>query len=369
MLVGDDRPEDVLAALESPGPVAVLDHRRPSIGSLLGEALPQAPDGTWLVALTSGSSAAPRAVCRTRASWQAGVAALADLTGVGPGSRVLVPGPLSSTLFLHAAWHARQVGAEPVLAALGTAEPWDVVHLVPHLLDRLLRAGDDLAGRTAVVAGAALPAGLARRASRRGLRVVSYYGAAELSFVAAGRGSGPLAPFPGVEVQVRAGMLWARSPYLCSGYLPLPAGRVPPVPGPLQCDGDGWATVGDRASLVPGGLLVHGRPGTAVQTGGATVHVADVEAVLRDAPGVADVAVVATPHPDLGEVVTAVVDAGEPGLTARRLRAWARPRLSAEQRPRRWLVVDALPRTAAGKVDRSAVQRLVARHEPPRATP
>lgn len=350
-VVGDADPQQVLAALEGPGPVAVLDHRRPVLATVRA-ALARVPQA-WLVAFTSGSTARPRGVWRTRESWSASVEPLARL-GVAPGSRVLVPGPLHSTLYLHAAWHARQVGARPVVGPLGT-EGWDVAHVVPRQLDRLLASATPLAGRTVVVAGAALPSGLAERAVRAGAHVVAYYGAAELSFVAVGVDGGPLRPFPGAQVVSRDGVLWVRSPYLAGGYL-LSDG----TPGPLRRE-DGWATVGDRGEVVDGTVVVRGRAGGAVQTGGVTVHVADVEAVLREAPGVLDVVVVGTPHPDLGEVVTAAVEAVDPAVTRPALRAWCAARLPAEHRPRRWLVTAALPRTAAGKADRAAVAERLAR--------
>jgi len=355
-VVSDDGPLRVLDALAGPGPVAVTDHRRP-VPAHLPAGLEHAPPGTWLVALTSGSTAAPRAVCRTAASWLAGVEPFARLTGTARGTRVLVPGPLSSTLFLHAAWHARQVGGRPLTEPLTTSRPWDVVHVVPHLLRRLLdEPGLDLSGRTAVVAGAALPPALAARARERGLRVVAYYGAAELSFVAAGEpaASGALPLFPRVVVRVRDGEVWVRSPYLALGYLPGSA------PGPMRRDSDGWVSVGDRGSVgADGRLTVLGRGNAVVQTGGATVLVADVEAALRQLPGVADAVVVGVPHPALGAVVAAVVEAGPGAPDLPGLRQAAAAALAAPQRPRRWLLVDALPRTPGGKVDRAATAALL----------
>jgi acyl-CoA synthetase (AMP-forming)/AMP-acid ligase II len=350
-VVTDDDPHGVLAALEGAGPVAVLDHRRPLLVPAVADALPHAPAGTWLVAATSGTTGTPRAVCRTRESWQAAVAAFAALTGASAQSRVLVPGPLASTLFLHAAWHAGQVGARLLLQPLGTSEPWDVAHVVPTQLQTLLTGTADLTGRTVVVAGAALPAPLAQAATARGLRVVTYYGAAELSFVAVGRGGDAMRPFPGVAVDERDGVLWVRSPYVCTGYL---AGSPP---GPLRREA-GWASVGDRGRVRDGAVEVHGRGDDCVQTGGATIHVADVEMALRDAPGVRDVVVVGTPHTVLGAVVTAVVEVGAPAPTRRGLRAHAAHRLPAQALPRRWVLVPSLPRTAAGKVDRVAAARL-----------
>ncbi|MGA7689492.1 MAG: AMP-binding protein [Jiangellales bacterium] len=366
--VSDKHALDVLRALDGPGPIAVLDHRRlPPDG--FADRLEHAPDGTWLVALTSGSTAAPRAVCRTRASWGASVEALATATGARAASRVLVPGPLSSTLFLHAAWHAAQVGATPIVEPLSTSRAWDAAHLVPRQLAELLGTGADLAGRTVVVAGAALPAPVAARAQARGVRVVAYYGAAELSFVALGTpdaDSASLPPFPGVEVVSRAGVLWVRSPLVATGYLPEESGDSDPT-GPLQRDVDGWASVGDRGRvLLDGSVVVVGRGGTAVQTGGATVDIAEVEAVLAEAPGVREVVVVGVAHADLGYLVGAVVERDSlDAASLHRLRTWARERLTPQALPRHWHLTTALPRTSGGKVDRAAARALLTTADPP----
>ena len=368
-LAFDDQPDDVLAAMDADQPVAVLDRRRHRSTSTLSAAVQAQPlpAGTWLVALTSGSEQHPRAVCRTRASWQASVDPFAALTATTHATRVLVPGPLSSTLFLYAAWHARQVGARPIIAPparpagarpspLGSDEPWDVVHLVPQqlrgLLDLAESGGPDLGGRTAVVAGAALSPTLHERARRHGLRVVTYYGAAELSFVAAGDGEA-LRAFPGVQVDLREGEVWALSPYVALDYVP--AGGAA---SPWRRDESGWSTVGDRGRLDDEGRLsIHGRGAAAVQTGGATVHVADVEHVLRSHPGVTDVVVTGIPHDVLGEVVAAAVETSS--ATVPGLRDWSRTTLPVPARPRRWALVPRLPRTPSGKVDRAAVGPLL----------
>ena len=92
------------------------------------------------------------------------------------------------------------------------------------------------------------------------------------------------------------GRCGSRSPFLCEGY--------DGPPGDLRRDPSGFATVGDRGTLVDGVLRVAGRGSEAVVTGGATVLVADVEAALR--PVVAGaLVVVGLPHPELGQVVAA----------------------------------------------------------------
>ncbi|TQS31110.1 AMP-binding protein [Microbispora sp. KK1-11] len=332
-----------------------------------------APDDLTWACFSSGSTGRPRAVVRSRASWTASFGHLDEMTGIGPGDVVLIPGPLVSSLYGFAAVHALAAGATAVVPGRwspgGLAE-WSrratAVHVVPHrlpaVLDALEAAGGPL--RTAVVGGAALDAAARTRAAAAGVRVVSYYGATELSFVAVDADGAGLRPFPGVEIDVRVppgqvlGEVWVRSPWLCEGYL---AGAT----GPLRQDDGGWMTVGDLAEPHrPGEVLrLRGRGDGAIQTGGATVVPEDVEEVLRKVPGVDDVVVVGTPHPYLGAVVTAVVE-GEDVVRAV-LEAAARAELDPAQRPRRWYAAASLPRTPTGKPARGLVAaRLVAGDDP-----
>lgn len=287
---------------------------------------------------TSGTSGAPRSVVRTTGSWVASFPVVAELAGLGGRSRVWVPGPLSATMNLFAAVHATVLGL-PLVGDLADATH---AHLTPTALARLLDGGAPLSGRTVVVAGDGLSAPLHDRAVAAGATVQHYYGASELSFVAWGRHAGDLRPFPGVDVEVRDGEIWVRTPYLCSRY----AGP----PGPLRVGPDGFATVGDRGVLTGPGLTVLGRPG-AVLVGGATVEPGDVESVLRGAAW-GEVVVVGVPHPSVGHVLAvALTERSDHGS----LRSLARDRLEGPRRPRLWFHVPTLPRTPAGKVDRETL--------------
>jgi long-chain acyl-CoA synthetase len=97
----------------------------------------------------------------------------------------------------------------------------------------------------------------------------------------------------------------------------------------------------------------------------------DVEAVLKRVPGVGDVVVVGSPHPRLGAVVTAVIEAGDTGDTGdvpapsrTALEAIARGGLDPAQRPRRWYALPALPRTPTGKPARGLVASRLADGDP-----
>lgn len=290
---------------------------------------------------TSGTAATPRWVVRSTGSWVSSFPAVTALTGLDAGSRVWVPGPLRATMNLYAAVHAAAASAPLVEDARDATH----THLTPGTLTRLLDDGAPLAGRTVVVAGDRLSVRLHDRAVAAGARVHHYYGAAELSFVAWGPHADDLSAFPGVRVAVRSGLIWVRSPYVCSGY-DGPA-------GPLQVADDGWATVGDHGELRDGRLTVLGRPST-IGVGGATVDTLDVERLLR-AHARGEVCVIGLPHPTLGRVPAVVLtDARDHD----RLRQVARAELADVARPRRWLHLEPLPLTPAGKVDRAGLLAL-----------
>jgi long-chain acyl-CoA synthetase len=354
-------PSAALAVLDPAWPQAMRDR---ALADLTQAAEAGSLTGADVAVFTSGSSGSPRAVVRSLASWGASLTPLSDVTGIhpvremapgaGPGL-VWVPGRLTSSLFLYGALHAAWCGMP---WAGGRPDGADAhratsAHLVPTQLVDALEARErrllpDL--RTVVVAGAPLPVLVRARAEQGGVRVVEYYGSAELSFVGWRDSAGPFQAFPGAEVRVGADqVLWARSPYLARSYL------RPESVGPWDRR-HGWHTVGDLARADGDGWWLLGRGDGAVTTGGHTVVVAEVEAVLREVAGVRDLVVLGLPHDRLGEVVTAVVVPETVSVAAlrRRLEVEAQA-LPAPARPRRWLRSARLPQLPSGKVDRHAV--------------
>jgi long-chain acyl-CoA synthetase len=304
------------------------------------------PAGAELALLTSGSSGpsgTPRVIARTSASWLASAAPLADVARLTAADRVAVTGPLHVSMHLYAVLHALWLGASVGDAIDGAT----TVHATPTRLARLL---DERAmPHTAIVAGAEMSPSLRSRAAARGIRLTEYYGAAELSFVLAGRGDG-LLPFPGVEVDLRPDAagdeLWARSPYLALGVL---------GGGMLRRDDDGFATVGDLAERHPdGSLRVLGRGDAAITTAGATVLAEPLEARIGALPGVDVAAVLGEPHELLGERIVAVVELA-PDADLTDVVAAARRELPADELPRRWLARP-VPRTDSGKVARGVLR-------------
>ncbi|AFU00823.1 class I adenylate-forming enzyme family protein [Nocardia brasiliensis] len=291
------------------------------------------PASAFLLVTTSGSTGRPRPLARTAASWYDSFPAFTAITGVTAADRVLLTGPLYATMHLFGALHALWLGAcvtdDPARAT--------VVHAVPAVLREVVGRAPAL--RTAIVAGIALDDGA--RAAAAGLELIEYYGSAEVSLVAARRVPEPLRLLDGVEAEIRAGLLYVRTPY-----------RVLGAPE--------WFGVGDLAELGPEReLTVRGRGESAINVGGTTVLAEDVERVLGAIDGVAAVAVIGAPHAVLGEIVTAAVQLdGDVGIGA--VRAHARRVLLKEAMPRRWVPLPALPRTASGKVARGELKDLLA---------
>jgi acyl-CoA synthetase (AMP-forming)/AMP-acid ligase II len=121
---------------------------------------------------------------------------------------------------------------------------------------------------------------------------------------------------------------------------------------------DGWLVTGDAGAWnAEGRLLVLDRRVDRIVTGGETIAPAEVEAVLRAHPAVADVCVVGLPSASWGhEVAAAVVLREGTSITLEELRTFAGATLSRIKLPRRLRVVEALPRTGSGKLLRRAVR-------------
>ncbi len=116
---------------------------------------------------------------------------------------------------------------------------------------------------------------------------------------------------------------------------------------------DGWLRTGDgfRRSA-DGALYISGRLDDVFISGGENIQPPEVETTLMRAPGVVDIAVTGTPHPEWGEVCTAFVVVENNVVTARLLDRFARDStdLSAFKRPRRYVFVEEVPRNVLGKI-------------------
>jgi fatty-acyl-CoA synthase len=124
----------------------------------------------------------------------------------------------------------------------------------------------------------------------------------------------------------------------------------------------GWFHSGDLVREDEDGFLyVVDRKKDMIISGGENIYCAEVENVLAAHPTVADVAVVGAPDERWGETPVAVVVAEDPAAppTLDELVEWCRSRLASYKKPTDLVVLDGLPRNAAGKVIKPALRELV----------
>jgi acyl-CoA synthetase (AMP-forming)/AMP-acid ligase II len=115
----------------------------------------------------------------------------------------------------------------------------------------------------------------------------------------------------------------------------------------------GWHRTGDLAVVDDEGYVtLVGRSKELYISGGENVYPAEVERVLEEHPDVAEAAVVGVPDPEWGERGLAYVVPAHPPLDTDALLAWASERLARYKLPREIVVVDELPRTASGKIQK-----------------
>lgn len=217
-----------------------------------------------------------------------------------------------------------------------------------------------------VCGGAPVPELLLRVYGARDVPFVQAYGLTETAPLALVLGRDDVAVRPGSaghrlmllsEVRVidnkgcpisdgRPGEICIRGPQVMAGYWKDKAATK------LAIDPDGWFHSGDIGHMDADGFVyIVDRSKDMVISGGENVYPAEVEAVLYDHPGIAEVTVIGTPHERWGEAVTAVVvvRSGQE-LTLEDLREFARVRLAGFKLPIRLELVSQLPRTPSGKV-------------------
>lgn len=127
-----------------------------------------------------------------------------------------------------------------------------------------------------------------------------------------------------------------------------------------------WSVPGDFASLDDDGIIhLLGRGSTCINTGGEKVWPDEVEAAIRSHPGVDDCVVVGVADPRWGQAVVAVVAQ----RSAVDLDAWVRSRMAGYKVPKRFVVVDSVQRSPAGKADYAWAARVAAAGSAPDTQP
>ena len=343
-------------------------------------------DTATMLLYTSGSTGTPKGVVLPRR--QLLYNAVATLTGwrLGPDEVV----PVSTPLFHTGGWH---VFLTPVLHAGGTVvliDGFDATRFLRALAEHActlafgvptqftMLAGEPRWGarlpalRRLVSGGAPCPPALRTAVREAGYGFHEGYGLTECgpncfatSDAAAVAHPGTVgwpAPFVATRLVDEAGRdvrdgepgeLLLRAPQMFAGYFRAPERTAEAMTA------DGWLRTGDLAARDASGLFrICGRRKEMYISGGENVFPGEVEAVLADCPGVAEVAVLGVPDARWGEVGCAFVVARGAGVDAAAVVAHARGALAGYKVPKLVVVLDALPRLGSGKVDRRALGTL-----------
>jgi len=152
------------------------------------------------------------------------------------------------------------------------------------------------------------------------------------------------------------GEIWVRGRNTMIGYWPLsPALRGPDTKG---LDAEGWMHTGDLAVRdAEGYVTIVDRLHDMIVTGGFNVYPREVEDALCNHPAVLEAAVIGRPHEEWGETVHAAVVL-KPGAraSAEELIGWCARQVGSYKKPRSLVILEHLPRNAAGKILRRALR-------------
>jgi long-chain acyl-CoA synthetase len=390
-----DKVAEATASLPAPPTVVVVGEPVPdgmgSWSQLLRDADPdeavadRGANDLAVIMYTGGTTGRPKGVELSHENLRWNAVTCAEAVGIRPGSVSLLCLPVAHLFGMIAGITGQVLGTKGILldwftpeGVLAAIEEHRVEHvpLVPTMMTLLLQhpeEADTSSLRTVFASAAPVPIELAEAFERRfGCEVLEAYGQTEAApAVALQRpglrkkaGSvGP--PLPGVKIRIEdenhaplppgeVGEICARSPGVMRGYH-----------GLTEATGDalahGWLHTGDVGFLDEDGyLFVTERLKDLIIRGGFSVYPRDVEELLLQHPGVAEVAVVGRPDERMGEEIVAfVVKAPGHDPSEEEVLAFGAAGLASYKRPREVRFTGWLPRSPIGKVLKKDLRKTI----------
>ncbi|HEY8608441.1 MAG TPA: AMP-binding protein [Noviherbaspirillum sp.] len=352
-----------------------------------------APDDLAWLFYTSGTTGRPKGVMITHRNLMTmGMTYFIDVDALSTSDAIVYAAPMSHGVGLYAVPHV-MAGARHVVPPSGTVDPEELFDLgrrlgplstfaaptiVRRLVDHAEAAGLDHAtvGRafkTIVYGGAPMYLADIRRALQvMGPRFVQIYGQGESPMVGTALPRAILSDtghpryleriasvgIAQTPVQLRiadeqgralpagtAGEVLVKGDSVMAGYWRNAQATAAAIR-------DGWLFTGDVGCLDADGFLtLKDRSKDLIISGGSNIYPREVEEVLLNAPGVAETAVVGAPDPEWGEIVVAfVVPLPGAELTEETLDRHCLAHIARFKRPKRYVMVDQLPKNNYGKV-------------------
>ncbi|MFI7672097.1 (2,3-dihydroxybenzoyl)adenylate synthase [Actinophytocola sp. NPDC049390] len=355
------------------------------------DAVAPRPDDPVLFLLSGGTTGQPKMIVRTHNDYEYNLRRSGEVCGFGEDTTYLVALPAAHNFPLGCPGILGTLAVGGRVVLLASAEPnrafatiaaerVTVTSLVPAIAQRWVAAARaDRSGLTSLrvvqVGGSVLDPALARSVPEvLGVRLQQVFGMAEglLNYTRLDDPDDVVLTTQGRPISVddevlvvdeddapvprgQTGELLTRGPYTPRGYFRAPEHNT------RAFTPDGWYRTGDLVRVDPGGnLVVEGRRKDLINRGGEKVSAEEVEQLARELLGVTDALAVPVPDAGNGErVCLVVVGTAVPPLTEVRA-AYLAHGVAAYKVPEQVEVLDRLPLTAVGKVDRKAVRLLFA---------
>ncbi|MBX9701423.1 MAG: cyclohexanecarboxylate-CoA ligase [Acetobacteraceae bacterium] len=349
---------------------------------------PPGPDDVIQLLYTSGTTGEPKGVMHSSNTMLSNLARFSERLGLGAADVIHMPSPLAHQLgFMYGIVLPVMLGGTAVLQDIFTAPEMarqvreegcsftmGATPFLNDLTEHVAATGEATPSlRVFVSAGAPIPRALVAKARPTlGAAIISAWGMSENGAVTTTRiedpeekttGTDGLA-LPGMELRVldaegrvappgAEGALQVRGCSNFLGYLKRP--ELDPK------DAQGWFDTGDLARMDEEGYIrIAGRSKDIIIRGGENIPVVEVEGLLFRHPAVAEVAIVGYPDPRLGERACAYVRLKEgTTLTLSEMVAHLETQRMAKQYiPERLEIVEELPRTPSGKIQKFKLREI-----------
>ncbi|WP_303309366.1 medium-chain fatty-acid--CoA ligase [Escherichia coli] len=402
------RPVDLILPLQNQLPqlqqIVGVDKLAPATSSLslsqiiadntpLTTAITTHGDELAAVLFTSGTEGLPRGVMLTHNNILASERAYCARLNLTWQDVFMMPAPLGhATGFLHGVTAPFLIGARSVLLDIFTPDAClalleqqrctcmlGATPFVYDLLNLLEKQPADLSAlRFFLCGGTTIPKKVARECQQRGIKLLSVYGSTESSPHAVVNLDDPLSRFmhtdgyaaAGVEIKVVddarktlppgcEGEEASRGPNVFMGYFDEPELTA------RALDEEGWYYSGDLCRMDEAGYIkITGRKKDIIVRGGENISSREVEDILLQHPKIHDACVVAMPDERLGERSCAyvVLKAPHHSLSLEEVVAFfSRKRVAKYKYPEHIVVIEKLPRTASGKIQKFLLRKDIMR--------
>lgn len=402
------RPVDLILPLQNQLPqlqqIVGVDKLAPATSSLslsqiiadntsLTTAITTHGDELAAVLFTSGTESLPKGVMLTHNNILASERAYCVRLNLTWQDVFMMPAPLGhATGFLHGVTAPFLIGARSVLLDIFTPDAClalleqqrctcmlGATPFVYDLLNLLEKQPADLSAlRFFLCGGTTIPKKVARECQQRGIKLLSVYGSTESSPHAVVNLDDPLSRFmhtdgyaaAGVEIKVVddarktlppgcEGEEASRGPNVFMGYFDEPELTA------RALDEEGWYYSGDLCRMDEAGYIkITGRKKDIIVRGGENISSREVEDILLQHPKIHDACVVAMPDERLGERSCAyvVLKAPHHSLSLEEVVAFfSRKRVAKYKYPEHIVVIEKLPRTASGKIQKFLLRKDIMR--------